>query len=381
MTGTRIYLSPPHMSERERDLLIAAFDSNWIAPDGHALPEFERELKMWFGRRHAVALSSGTAALHLALLSLGVGPSDEVLVPTMTFAATANAVVYTGARPVFVDCESSTMGIDPELLRQGLQERAAMGRLPKAVIAVDLYGQAARYEEIEPICDEYGVALIEDAAEGLGASRYGRPCGSFGVLAAGSFNGNKIATTGGGGVLAGDDGAMLAHVRYLATQARQPVAHYEHEHVGYNYRLSNLLAAVGSGQLAWLSERIEAKRRIRDRYIDAFQDLSGVLISPIDPANSSNYWLTTVLIDPDVAETTPNDVRLGLERHNIESRPMWKPMHRQPVYRDATSILNGTADRLFQIGLCLPSGSSLVPREQDRVIAALREAVQPAVAA
>ena len=352
-------------------MLLSAFDSNWIAPAGPDLDAFEQELAPWLGRTHVAALSSGTAALHLALLLLGVGVGDEVIVPTLTFVATANAVAYTGAEPAFVDSEPSTMNLDPELLAQELARRAAVCRLPKAVICVDLYGQCAKYEVLEPLCAEYGVPLIEDAAEGLGASRLGRPSGSFGLFGATSFNGNKIVTTSGGGAFASDDAALVERIRYLSTQARQPVAHYEHEDVGYNYRLSNLLAALGRGQLTWLAARIERKRAIRATYLDAFSDIDGLSVSTIDPDNVSNYWLTTVTIDRSVAGIGPEDVRHALEKHHIESRRLWKPLHSQPVFRARQAVLNGTADRAFSNGLCLPSGSSLSEGDQRRVVDAV----------
>ena len=365
----RIFLSAPHVGSHEREYLLAAFDSNWIAPVGPDLDGFERDLSEWTGRDHVVALSSGSSALHLALMLLGVGPLDEVIVPTLTFAATANAVHYVGASPVFIDSEPLTMNIDPNLLADELRECARRNRLPKAVLAVDLFGQAARYEEIEKICTEFEVALVEDAAQSLGASRGGRPCGSFGDLAALSFNGNKVATTSGGGAIVSDDKDLIDRARYLATQARQPVAHYEHIDIGYNYRLSNLLAAVGRGQLVWLRERLARRKEIRERYLTALESCSAVEVSPIDPMNDSNCWLTTITIDP--GSGTPERVRLALERENIESRRIWKPMHRQPVFQNCRSVLNGTADGLFDVGLSLPSGSAMTDHEQVRVIRGL----------
>lgn len=372
----RVFLSPPHVSNLERDLLLAAFDSNWIAPAGPDLALFEAELGQWTQRAYVVALSSGTSALHLALLMLGIGPGDEVIVPTLTFVATANAVAYTGASPVFIDSEPSTMNLDPELLGEELQRCAGAGHLPKAVISVDLYGQSARYEDIEAVCARYDVPLVEDAAEGLGGSRSGRACGSFGVMAALSFNGNKIVTTSGGGALVADDPSLIERARYLSTQARMPVAHYEHEDIGYNYRMSNLLAALGRGQLAWLDKRIDRRREIRERYKNALQHVAGVAPTPIDPANASNHWLTTITIDPLRTGLTPEQVRLHLEASNIETRPLWKPMHLQPVFKANRAVLNGVSDRLYETGLCLPSGSSLSSDQQDLVIAQLLDALR-----
>lgn len=369
---TRIYLSPPDIRVAEREMLLAALDSNWIAPIGPDLTAFEDEVAALAGRRHAVGLSSGTAALHLALLQLGVGAGDDVIVSSFTFVASVNAIAYVGARPVLIDSEASTWNISPDLLAAELEERARRGReLPAAVMVVDLYGRCADYDRIVPICAEWGVPLIEDAAEALGAGLGGRPAGSFGDLAVFSFNGNKVITTSGGGMLVCDDPATAERVTHLATQARLPVAHYEHEEVGYNYRLSNLLAALGRGQLTTLSERIIRRRAIREEYRAALADRPGIAFPDAD--DEGNAWLTCLTIDPAEALVDREKVRLHLETHDIESRPLWKPMHLQSVLAGCPRRIDGTSERLFDTGLCLPSGSGMTASEQTRVLAALDE--------
>lgn len=368
----RIYLSPPHVGPEERELLLQAFDSNWIAPLGPHVDAFERELADYVGVPHAAALSSGTAGLHLALVLLGVGPGDEVWLSTQTFAATANAVVYVGATPVFVDSHPDTWTLDPELLAEALDEAARRGALPKAIIAVDLYGQAADYEPIVAACERHGVPLIEDAAEGLGATYKGRKVGSFGVMGVFSFNGNKIITTSGGGMLVSHDAELIQRARFLATQARDPAPHYQHSTIGYNYRLSNLLAAVGRAQLARLDERVAIRRRIRATYQAELGDLPGLTFMPEAPYGEGNAWLTCLLIDPEAFGADREAVRLELEAHNIESRPTWKPMHLQPVFAGCRVIGDAVSKGIFARGLCLPSGSSLTEADQARVIDVIR---------
>ena len=371
---SRIYLSPPDVREAERRLLIEALESNWVAPVGPDLTAFEEEAARVAGRAHGVALSSGTAALHLALLELGVGPGDDVVVSSFTFAASANAICYVGAQPVFVDSDGSTWNLSPDLLAEELEAREREGRaLPAAVIAVDLYGQCADYDRLVPLCAERGIALIEDAAEAIGATSAGRPAGSFGEVGVLSFNGNKIITSGGGGMLVCDRPELADRARYLATQARQDAPHYEHTEVGYNYRLSNLLAAVGRGQLSTLGERIARRREIRDRYRDALADRPGIAFAPTD--DEGNAWLTCITVDPEQAGVDREGVRLDLEEKDIESRPLWKPMHLQPVFRHCPARVDGTSEQLFATGLCLPSGSGMSPDDQDRVIAALLDAL------
>jgi dTDP-4-amino-4,6-dideoxygalactose transaminase len=369
----RIYLSPPDVGAAERALLLDAFDSGWIAPLGPHVDAFEREFAAAVGVPHAVALSSGTAALHLALEILGVGRGNEVITSTLTFAATANAICYVGATPVFVDVSPETWNLDPDLLDEELARRARLGRQVAAVIAVDLYGQCADYNQIEALCARYGVRLLEDAAEGLGATCGSRPAGAFGECAAFSFNGNKIITTSGGGMLVSHRRDVVDRARHLSTQARQPVAHYEHEEVGYNYRLSNLLAAVGRGQLAALDEKVARRRALRAAYRSALAPCQGIEFMPEAPYGSSNGWLTCITIDPVQFGVDREAARLFLERCNIESRPVWKPMHMQPVFREAQVCRGSVAAGLFETGLCLPSGSNLTAADQQRVTSALHQ--------
>ena len=373
---SRIFLSPPDVRSPERELLLAALDSGWVAPVGPDLDAFELELAACAGVPHAVALSSGTAALHLALLLAGVGPGDDVVVPTLTFAASAFAVTYLGARPCFVDADPTSWNVSPELLATELAERAGQGRLPAAVVTVDLYGECADYDALVPLCGEHGVPLVEDAAEAIGASWQGRPAGSFGTAAVLSFNGNKLLTTSGGGALVTNDAVLAARARHLATQAREPVVHYEHTEIGFNYRLSNLLAAVGRGQLRTLSERIERRRAIRRAYEELLRGVPGVALQPLDPRGEGNAWLTCITIDPAAAGVDREAVRLALEAEDIESRPVWKPMHAQPVFAGHPARVDGTADRLFATGLCLPSGSGMADGDLGRVLAALASALR-----
>ncbi len=364
----RIYLSPPDMGPDERRLMLDAFDSNWVAPIGPHLGALEAELADVAGVAHAVAVSSGTAALHLALRLLGVGRDDEVLVPTLTFVATANAVTYTGASPVFVDAHRDSWTVDPALVADELDTRARTGRLPAAVVTVDLYGQCADYDPLLEACERHGVPLVEDAAEGLGATYKGRPAGSFGRAAIFSFNGNKIITTGGGGMLVSDDAELVEAARHLATQARDPAPHYEHSTIGYNYRLGNVPAAIGRGQLMHLGEKVARRRAINAAYRRAFEGVPGISFMPEAAYGSSTNWLTVVLVDPDEFGASTSAVRTHLDRHNIEARPAWKPMHLQPVFADAPMRGGQVAEEIFATGLCLPSGSSLTDAELDRVI-------------
>jgi dTDP-4-amino-4,6-dideoxygalactose transaminase len=364
----RIYLSPPDMSHAERDALLRAFDSNWIAPLGPEVDAFERELADRVGVRDAAALSSGTAALHLALVLLDVGPGDEVWTSTLTFVATANAIRYVGATPVFIDSERESWNLDPALLSEALRDAANKGKLPKAVIVVDLYGQCADYDPILEACREYEVPVIEDAAEALGATYRGKPAGSFGVIGVLSFNGNKIMTTSGGGALVSDNVKLVKRARYLASQARQPVPYYEHVEVGYNYRLSNLLAALGRAQLGRLDGFIERRREINRRYREALEGIDGIEFLREGPGRRSTYWLTCALVEEGKLGVGPVQIREHLEEHNIEARPVWKPMHLQPVYRESRVLGGAVATKLFKRGLCLPSGSNLSADDQRRNI-------------
>ncbi len=369
----RIHLSPPHMADLERKLLLEAFESNWVAPVGPDLDAFEGQVAELLGVRHAVALSSGTAALHLALLAAGVRRGDTVLVPSFTFAATANAVMYLGARPVFVDSTPDTWNLDPDLVAEELDRRARRADLPRAVIAVDMYGQCADYDRLLDACARHGVALVEDAAEALGASYRGRPAGSFGVAGVLSFNGNKIITTGGGGMLVTDDDRVAEQTRYLATQARDPVPHYEHRAVGYNYRLSNLLAAVGRAQVQRLGELIEARHATARFYRAALADLPGVSFMPVADYGSPNWWLTCILIDPDRFGADRDEISAHLAAQGIETRPSWKPMHLQPVFQGHPMLGGAVCTDLFRRGLCLPSGSSLTDHDRRRVVDGVRQ--------
>jgi dTDP-4-amino-4,6-dideoxygalactose transaminase len=372
MTETRIWLSPPDVGELERKLLLEAFDSNWVAPVGPDLDAFEAQVAEIVGVRHAVALSSGTAALHLALVAAGVRQGDTVLVPSFTFAATANAVMYLGARPVFLDSTAESWNVDPALVTEELKRRCAKGRPPRAVIAVDMYGQCADYEPLIDACDRYGVALIEDAAEALGASYRKKSAGSFGLAGVLSFNGNKIITTGGGGMLVTDDDGVARKARHLSTQAREPFPHYEHRSVGYNYRLSNLLAAVGRGQLQRLDAMIAARRETGRYYRAELGDLPGVTFMPIAGYGEANSWLTCLLIDAERFGAGRDQVIERLAAHDIEARPTWKPMHLQPVFRDCVMRGGDVCADLFRRGLCLPSGSALTEHDRERVVAAVR---------
>jgi len=365
---TRIYLSPPHMSPEERRLLLDAFDSNWIAPLGPHVDAFEAEMATRVGRGHAAALSSGTAALHLAMQMLDVGPGDEVFTSTFTFAATANAICYQGASPVFIDSERATWNMDPALLEEALEEAARRGRLPKAVVVVDLYGQCADYDAIVPLCERYEVPIVEDAAEALGATWQGRPAGSFGAMGVLSFNGNKIITTSGGGMLLSDAPSWTDRARFFAPQAREPAPHYQHETVGYNYRLSNLLAAVGRGQLRVLDARVAARRENFAHYARTLGAMDGLTMMPLDPRGESNCWLSCLTVEAEAFGCDREAIREHLSTHNIESRPLWKPMHLQPVFRDARCVGGAVSESLFDLGLCLPSGSALTAAERERVV-------------
>lgn len=373
MSARRIYLSPPHMSGLEWKFLEEAFESGWIAPLGPQVEAFEEEFAAKVGAKYALALSAGTAAIHLALIHLGVGPGDEVFVSTLTFAASANPIVYQGARPVFIDSERTSWNMDPALLEDALRRRAKAGKLPKAVIVVHLYGQSANMDAIMEICQRYHVPVVEDAAEALGATYKGRSPGTLGVAGIFSFNGNKIITTSGGGMLVSDDAAFIAHARKLATQAREPAPHYEHQEIGYNYRMSNLLAAVGRGQLRVLEDRVRRKREIFAAYRRALQNIPGLEFMPEAPWGRASRWLTVITINPDDFGSTREDVRLALEAENIEARPVWKPMHLQPVYRDCEVVGGAVAEDLFARGLCLPSGTQMSAADIRRVVAVIHQ--------
>jgi pyridoxal phosphate-dependent aminotransferase EpsN len=363
-----MFLSSPHLSGLEAEYVADAFASTWVTPLGPHVDAFEAEFAATVGAKHALALSSGTAALHLALLLAGVSTGDEVLVSTLTFVASVNPIAYLGAAPVFVDSERVSWNMDPSLLEQALTARARRGQRPKAVVLVHLYGQSADIDAITGICDRFGVPVIEDAAEALGASYRGRAPGTVGASGVFSFNGNKIITTAGGGMLVSSDQGFIAHARKLSTQARDPAPHYEHSEVGYNYRMSNILAAIGRGQLRMLSERVAARRHNFDFYAEALGDIPGIEFMPEAPWGSHTRWLTTLTIEPALFGADREDVRCALDDEGIEARPVWKPMHLQPLYATSPIIGGAVADDLYARGLCLPSGSNLSRTDLERVV-------------
>ena len=377
MANEKIYMSSPDVTELEEKALVRAIRSGWIAPLGPEVDAFEAELAEYCGRKHAVALSSGTAALHLGLLTLGVGPGDLVLTSSLTFAATTNAIVYTGAEPVFIDADESG-NMNPDLLEEAFKTLQDEGKTVKVVVPVDLLGKVADHERIGEVASKHGAVVLSDAAESLGATLNGKSAGAFGKAAIVSFNGNKIMTTSGGGALLTDDEQFAKHVRYLATQARQPVVHYEHTDIGYNYRMSNILAALGRAQLSRLDEMIEKRRQHRLRYSELFQDVPGVSIfgepSGVDGGDTQdNFWLTSIVVDETEAGFSASDLQQALAETNIEARPLWKPMHLQPVHQELRSFADGTSERLFQTGISLPSGSALKQEEIERIESAIQE--------
>lgn len=373
----RIYLSPPHLGRHELNYLHKAVEDNWVAPAGPNLAGFEAELAAAVGVPYCVALTSGTAALHLGLLLLGVGPGDEVLCPSLTFVASANPILYCGATPVFVDSEPTTWNICPDQLRAAIADRLRRGKKPKALVLVHLYGMPARLSEIMALAAEFDIPVLEDAAEALGATWQQQPLGSFGQLGVFSFNGNKILTTGGGGALVTHDRALAERALFLATQAKDPAPHYQHSVVGYNYRLSNLLAGIGRGQLELLADRVKRRREIFNWYQEHLAALPGLGVAPATelPGSRANRWLTTALLDPEATAATPETLRQHLETRNIESRPLWKPLHLQPLFAGAPRYGGGVSEDLFARGLCLPSGTALADDDLRRVLRALREAL------
>lgn len=363
----RIYLSAPCVGEEERQLMLQSFDSGWIAPLGPHVDAFEAEFAAYHGVSDAAALVSGTAALHLALHMLGVGPGDEVLVSSFTFAATANAVRYCNATPVFVDSERSSWNMDPSLVAEYLAQRATRGRLPKACVVVDVLGQCADYAPLRDACARYEVPIVEDAAEALGSTYHGSRAGTLGDIGIFSFNGNKIVTTSGGGMLIARDPSLAKRARYLGSQARLPAVHYEHDELGFNYRLSGLLAAVGRAQLAKLDGFVTRRRALFARYAAAVAGAAGLTWMPEAAFGQSTRWLSCLTLDAQ-AKTKPSQLIEALSRHNIEARPVWKPMHLQPLYRECSVVGGTVADELFRTGVCLPSGSGLTDAQQDRVL-------------
>jgi dTDP-4-amino-4,6-dideoxygalactose transaminase len=370
--SSRIFLSSPHMGTLEREYVDDAFASNWIAPLGPHVDAFQEEFAREVGSAHALALSSGTSALHLALQLVGVGPGDDVLVSTLTFSASVNPIRYLGAQPVFIDSERTSWNMDPALLEEDLAARARTGRLPRAVVVVHLYGQSADMDPLLAACDRYGVPVVEDAAEALGSTYKGRTPGTLGRVGIYSFNGNKIITTSGGGMLVSADGELVRHALKLATQARDNAPHYQHSEIGYNYRMSNVLAGIGRGQLRVLEERVAARRANFDFYVKAFRDLPGITFMPEAPWGRHTRWLTALTIDPEAFGADREAVRVALEKQDIEARPVWKPMHLQPVFASFERRRGSVAEDLFRHGLCLPSGSNLTSRELGRVAEAVR---------
>jgi dTDP-4-amino-4,6-dideoxygalactose transaminase len=362
----RIYLSPPHMGGDEIKFVQEAFDTNWVSPAGPHIDAFERELAQYSGIEHCAALSSGTAAIHLALIILGVERGDEVICSTFTFSGSCNPIVYLGATPVFVDSESDTWNMDPDLLEEAIVARIKVGKKPKAIILVHLYGMPAKINLISEIAKKYEIPIIEDAAEALGSTYNNQKLGTFGDLGVYSFNGNKIITTSGGGALVSRNEKWIQKARFLATQARDPALHYQHSEIGYNYRLSNISAGIGRGQLRVLDERVRRRRRIFDEYRSEFASLS-VSFQFEQEGSFSNRWLTTILLDTVNQFFKPNDLIQILEKQNIESRPLWKPMHLQPVFKGSPAFLNGVSQRLFAVGVCLPSGTALSNRDVQNV--------------
>ena len=384
-SSQRIYLSSPHMGGEELDYIHDAFKKNWIAPLGENVDNFEKDLQDYTGRNHAAALTSGTAALHLALILCGIKPGDEVICQSLTFAATANPIRYEGGMPVFIDSEAETWNMDPDLLEKAILDRIEKKGKPKAIIVVHLYGMPANMDAILNIAREYDIPVIEDAAEALGASVNGKKCGNFGRLSVLSFNGNKIITTSGGGALLGGQEALISKARFLSTQARDQAPHYQHSEIGYNYRMSNIVAGIGRGQMKVLNDYVEKRRSNHDYYFENLNGswlhtesdylkhgigfhsqnkTSGIYFLKEPAGYFSNRWLTTILVNPDeTGGVTREDIRLSLEDQNIECRPLWKPMHLQPLYQNSPYYGNRLSDKLFKYGLCLPSGSNLTPEE------------------
>lgn len=373
VTAERIYLSPPHIGDEELELVKDVFASNWLAPLGPHVDAFEKEFSEVIGVPFAAALSSGTAAIHLALRLLGVKQGDEVLCSTLTFCASAFPILYEKCRPVFIDADRNSWNMDPELLREELESCRVRNKKPRAVIVVDLYGQSADYERILEVCAEHDVPVIEDAAEALGATYKGRAVGSFGKLAAFSFNGNKIITTSGGGMLVSEDEDAIREARVLASQARDPAPHYEHSKLGFNYRMSNVLAAIGRGQLHVLNDRVEARRHNFECYKKMLDDLPGVAFIPEPAYGQSSRWLTCITVEPKFFGGTREDVRIALEKENIEARPTWKPLHLQSVFSGCRVRGGAVSEEIFEKGLCLPSGSNLSSEDRERIVEIVRD--------
>ena len=375
----KIYLSPPHLAGDEGQMVQRVLDSNWIAPFGPEVRAFEAEFAELVGVRHALAVSSGTAALHLALRLAGVKPGDHVLCSTLTFIASANPIVYLGGIPVLIDSEPDSWNIDPDLVEAELEERARLGALPKAMVVVDVFGQSADYDRLLSICERYEVKVVEDAAEALGATFKGRPVGSLGQFGAFSFNANKIVSTSQGGMLVSKDSELIEAASFLASQAKDPAAHYQHSTAGYNYTMSSVLAAVGRAQLKVLPDRIESRRNNFVRYREQLGHLPGIGFMPEAAYGRSTRWLTCITVDPQQAGTTREEIRRALDLAGIESRPIWKPLHLQPVFEHCPGRGGRISEGIFERGLCLPSGSNLTPQDIDRVCQAISEVCEGVV--
>ncbi|MUP39645.1 aminotransferase class I/II-fold pyridoxal phosphate-dependent enzyme [Labilibaculum euxinus] len=366
---SKIWLSSPHMGGNEMKYVQEAYDTNWVAPLGPNVNGFEADLQNYTGTKHAAALSAGTAAIHLSLILLGVKAGDEVIASSFTFSATVNPISYVGASPILVDSEAETWNMCPIQLEKAINDRIAKGKKPKAIVVVYLYGMPGKIEELLAVANKYDIPLIEDAAEALGSKYKGKCMGTFGKFGILSFNGNKIITTSGGGALISDDQELIEKSRFLATQARDNAPHYQHSHIGYNYRMSNIVAGIGRGQMEVLEERVAQRRANFEFYKELFSDIAGVSLQE-EPSKDffSNFWLTSILIDPSkTGGITREEVRLGLEQENIECRPLWKPMHMQPVFAACPYYGNGTSEELFEKGLCLPSGSNLNKEDKRRI--------------
>ncbi|PHC35523.1 pyridoxal phosphate-dependent aminotransferase [Bacillus toyonensis] len=379
MKNKRIFLSSPHMSGKEKEYINEAFETNWIAPLGPNVDRFEEEISTYVGSKGAVAVSSGTAAIHLALEVLEVKSGDSVFCSSLTFIASANPIKYQGAEPVFIDSEYETWNMSPIALKKAFQDAKIKGKMPKAVIVVNLFGQSAKMEEILETCNYYNVPIIEDAAESLGATYKGRQTGTLGKIGVYSFNGNKIITTSGGGMLVSDDIELLKKAKFLATQARDPVIHYQHSTVGYNYRMSNIIAGIGRAQLQVLDERVNMRREIFNQYTKGLNDMDGITFMPELEGTLSNRWLTVMLIDERKLSITPINIVQELEKENIEARPLWKPLHIQPVFKGTKYYSHreneNVSEYLYHQGICLPSGSNMTMEEQNKVIKHLKESL------
>lgn len=370
--GTKIWLSSPHMGGTELNYIHEAFETNWVAPLGPNVNNFEEDLQKFTGATHAAALTSGTAAIHLGLIMLGVKAGDEVICSSFTFSASANPIVYQGAIPVFIDSENTTWNMSPKHLRLAIEDRISKGKKPKAIIVVHLYGMPANMPEIVGISNEFNIPIIEDAAEGLGSSIDGKALGTYGLIGVLSFNGNKIITTSGGGALISDRKEYVDEARFLSTQARDAAPHYQHSKIGYNYRMSNISAGIGRGQMEVLKERIKQRRGNFDFYKTALSGIDSITFCEEPKGYFSNRWLTTILVNPKINGISREDIRLALEADNIESRPLWKPMHLQPIFEQYPYYGEGSSEYLFEHGLCLPSGSNLTNDDLNRVVSVIK---------